>query len=106
MSPVDIEATYRRFASLVHARARRLVGNDADDICHEVFLRFLRKPPRGDRFASWFFVTTTHLCLDRLRHAARRDESWRTQATAALAGDELAGGPWEASLRLSPDLRW
>jgi len=78
---------YRRFAPLVHARARRPVRDDADDIVHEVFVRVLRSPPDREELASWFFVTTTNLCLDRLRHRARRDEGWWQEARAALDGE-------------------
>jgi len=85
----DIEAMYRRFAPLVHSRARRLVRDEADDVVHDVFVRLLRRPPDRAEVASWFYVTTTNVCLDRLRHRARRDEGWWREARGALGDGEI-----------------
>lgn len=82
-----MEALYRRFAPLIHARAQRLVGDDADEIVQEVFLRIVRTPPRAPEMASWIYVTTTNLCLDRLRRHARRDRAWLEQARHVLSGE-------------------
>lgn len=85
-----VEALYRRYAPLVHARARRLVRDDADDVVHEVFVRYLRRPPDEAQTSSWFYVTTTNVCLDRLRHRARRDEAWWSQARASFGEREFS----------------
>jgi RNA polymerase sigma factor (sigma-70 family) len=79
-----IETLYRRYAPLIHSRARRLLGSDADDIVHEVFLRWLRSPPAGDATSSWFFVTTTNACLDRIRHRNRRGDAWQDAVASAI----------------------
>jgi RNA polymerase sigma-70 factor (ECF subfamily) len=57
----------------VHARARRIVGADADDIVQELFARLLRSSPRQSAIASFIYSTSSNLCIDRLRHRARRE---------------------------------
>jgi DNA-directed RNA polymerase specialized sigma24 family protein len=52
-------------------------------------LRFLRRPPPEAQALPWLLCATTNACLDRLRHRGRRDESWRSDARAALGEDEL-----------------
>jgi RNA polymerase sigma factor (sigma-70 family) len=86
LSDSEVEALYRKYAPLVHARARRLVGDEADDVVHEVFIRFLRAARSTPESSSWFYVTTTNVCLDRLRHRARRDERWLAEVGRAAEG--------------------
>jgi RNA polymerase sigma factor (sigma-70 family) len=88
-TPDQIAELYRRHAPLVHSRARRLVRDEADDVVHEVFLRLLRRPPTGEQTLSWLLVTTTNICLDRLRARARRDEAWWSAVRAELGDDEI-----------------
>ena len=88
MGPEGLEAVYRRYAPLIHSRARRLVGDEADDVVQEVFVRYVRSPPRGG-VSSWFFVTTTRLCVDRLRHQARRDTRWQDELRTATGDGQL-----------------
>jgi RNA polymerase sigma factor (sigma-70 family) len=65
------------------------VGDDAGDVLHDVFLRFLRRPPPAEQALGWLLVATTNAALDRLRHRARRDEAWRDEVRAALSGGDL-----------------
>ncbi len=80
MDPVRLESLYRRFAPLVHAKARRIVGEaEADDLAQEVFLRLIRQGPREEQaMVDWLCSTTTNLALDRLRARARRAGPWET----------------------------
>lgn len=90
---------YQRFAPLVHARARRVLGSgsDADDVVQEVFMRLMQAPPAHDELGPWLYRTSTNLCLDRVRHGARRDEDWERDVAAAVSAagprpvDELIG---------------
>lgn len=80
-APLDartVEDLYRQHAPLVHARARRIVGADADDVVQEVFLRLLRHRPEVQEMMAWMYTTATHVALDRLRFLARRNAAWRT----------------------------
>jgi RNA polymerase sigma-70 factor (ECF subfamily) len=53
----------------------------------EVFLRVLESP---DQFRGWssastyLFGVATHLCLNRIRNRAARDERWQTRVSDAL----------------------
>ena len=62
---------------LEHIRRRGFQGNDAEDVCQDVFVRVLQggvlakaDPERG-RFRSLMLSVTTHVILDRYRK--RRD---------------------------------
>jgi len=86
---------------MVHRRARRILGNDADaeDATQEVFIRALSS---ADGFAerasvsTWLYRITTHLCINRIRDARRRRELWEERvepvephATEALSHAEI-----------------
>jgi RNA polymerase sigma-70 factor (ECF subfamily) len=81
---------YRRFAPLVHSRARRMVGDDADDVVQEVFMRLIRRPPASDRLASWIYTVSTHVCMDLLRRNARRGSAWRDNLREHLVAHRCA----------------
>ncbi len=81
-----LEDLYRRFAPLVHARVRRIVGADAEDLVQDLFIRLLHSAPDPDKTASWIYTTSTRLAIDRLRHRARRDSGWEHEVRATLEG--------------------
>ncbi|MBI4510658.1 MAG: sigma-70 family RNA polymerase sigma factor [Deltaproteobacteria bacterium] len=85
MDAEKLEDLYRRFAPLVHARARRILGDaDAEDVVQEVFLRLYRNPPRDERcMIDWIYTTSTNASLDRLRFRRRRDPSWHEEVRDA-----------------------
>jgi len=65
--------------------ARRLVGNDAEDVVQEAFLRGLRSYPRlknGDHLRAWLFRITTTTAFD---HSSTRREI----PTAELEGGAI-----------------
>jgi RNA polymerase sigma-70 factor, ECF subfamily len=86
LQPETLAELYRRFAPVVHARVRRIVGRDADDIVQELFLRLLKSRPTEGKIASWIFTTSTNLAIDRVRHRARRDAAWEAEVRAAARG--------------------
>jgi RNA polymerase sigma-70 factor, ECF subfamily len=71
-----LEELYRVYAPLVHARARRIVGDDADDVVQDVFVRLIQKPPPQEGVVSWIYVASNNACIDRLRHRNRRSTDW------------------------------
>jgi RNA polymerase sigma factor (sigma-70 family) len=73
----------------VHARACRILGAEADDVVQEVFVRLLGAEPRAEAVASFVYKTSNHLCIDRLRHTARRERpDWRHEAGRPFAPGE------------------
>ena len=76
MEEAELARLYRQYAPLVHARARRIVSDDADDIVQEVFIRLHRKPPHPDKTATWIYTTSTNLCIEKLRYRKRRHKDW------------------------------
>src|SRR5581483_11738540 len=77
MNAERLTELYRTYAPLVHARARRLVGPEADDVVQEVFLKLLRNEPNPEVMLKWLYATATNSCLDRLRKGARHGDAWQ-----------------------------
>lgn len=62
-----------RHADELLAHARRLVGDDAEDVVQEALLRGLRSYPRlahGDHLRAWLYRITTTTAFD---HTAKRN---------------------------------
>jgi RNA polymerase sigma-70 factor (ECF subfamily) len=73
----DISALYRRHVALVRGCALRILGEPAaaEDVAQEVFIRFLKHRERSGSerdTAAFLYRTSTHLALNRLRDARRR----------------------------------
>ncbi|MGC4121989.1 MAG: sigma-70 family RNA polymerase sigma factor [Myxococcales bacterium] len=83
-----LEELYRRFAPLVHAKARRIVGEaEADDVVQEVFLRYLKGGPADPKaLVDWLTTSAVNLSLDRLRFRARRGSAWEGELRDRAAG--------------------
>ncbi len=68
---------YARFAPVIFARCRRLLGDDAaaEDAMHETFIRVKQHlgsaPPEA---LAWIYRIATNYCLDELRGRARHAE--------------------------------
>jgi RNA polymerase sigma-70 factor (ECF subfamily) len=60
------------------ALAYRMLGSaaDADDILQEAFLRWHQADTTPDSPAAWLTTVVTRLCLDRLKSAQRRRETY------------------------------
>jgi RNA polymerase sigma-70 factor (ECF subfamily) len=85
------DALYRQHYARVRGIAGRLVGSEADDLCQEVFLRLLERPPGQDaNLAAWLARVTTNLGYNLLR-AARRSTAQRT-----ALGEQTEGQGWQA----------
>lgn len=72
--------------------ARRLAGDDAEDVAQETFLRALRSYPRvtsGDHLRAWLFRIATTTAFD---HTSKRARDGRLQAdpVQASADDPFA----------------
>ena len=68
------------------AHARRLVGEDAEDVAQEAFLRALRSYPQvtsGDHLRAWLFRITTTTAFD---HTHKRSRNGRMPAGAVQKG--------------------
>ena len=69
----DIAAVYRRHATLVRGRARRILGSEsaAEDVTQETFMKFLefrRSRPSELDTAAYLYRMATNLALNRLRN--------------------------------------
>lgn len=69
----DFEDTYRRHAPGAFRRARQLLGSaaEADEVVHDVFLRFIESPDkyRGQsKLSTYLYSAVTHACLNHLRN--------------------------------------
>ena len=87
MTVAEFEDVYRRCAPLVHSRARRMLGGEADDVVQEVFTRLWRRPPAHGELLPWLYRASTNACLDRLRAQQRRDPAWESQVSVAQGGE-------------------
>lgn len=70
---------YRRYAPAIYARCRRIVGHaaQAEDLCHETFIRVLRHlpdAPSDDEVLRWIYRIATNLCFNHLRDKKRHLE--------------------------------
>lgn len=82
----DIEQYYATYGRLVFSRCLRIGGGNvawAEDVTHDVFVRFLEQRERLDaskNVRGWLLTVAYHRCLDR----ARRDRSIWPRVRAAL----------------------
>lgn len=72
-SAAEVEALYRRYAPVLHARARSILGNDeaAADAVQETFARVIRHWDGFRAEASpltWMYQISTNWCLNQLRN--------------------------------------
>ncbi len=70
----DFEALFRAHYRRVYGVLYRLVGDEADDLAQEVFLRLYLRPPRGSEhdLAGWLY-RVANLGYNALRAARRRE---------------------------------
>jgi RNA polymerase sigma-70 factor (ECF subfamily) len=84
---------YRRFASMVFRRARRLLADEqaAQDVTQEVFMRMLDAYPDPGGVApsvGWLYQVTTNHCLNLLRDSKRRQALLAEHLPAGEPGRE------------------
>lgn len=96
----DVEALgelFQRHGGALFAVARRMVGDDADDLVHDVFVEAWRHAatyaPERASVRTWLLVRCRSRALDRLRSArARRSVALGMQERAPEAAAPEAGG--------------
>ncbi len=100
----DVDAAYRRYASMVLRRCRRLVRDEARAVAamHDVFVNLLRAADRLDDEApaSLLMRMATNVCLNQLRGERRRPADADDAALLAIADAEEPGGRSFARLAL------
>ncbi len=105
ISDADLSDLYMRYAPILHARARSILGDDAEaaDAVQETFARVIRA---GDGFRgessplTWMYQVNTNWCLNRIRdrrghhrkHEDHKDEIAGTGLAEADAADGLDDG--------------
>jgi RNA polymerase sigma-70 factor (ECF subfamily) len=73
----QLEDLYRRYGPDVRRRCRRMLGGEAEDAVHEVFLRIataFEVPPHPTETAFWIQRIARNYCLNELRGKRRRPE--------------------------------
>ncbi len=103
-SAAEMEALYRRYAPVLHARARSILGSDesAADAVQETFARVIRHWAEFRAEASpltWMYRISTNWCLNQLRnhkgrsrkHTDHKDEI-QPGSTEDLHGYDPVGG--------------
>jgi RNA polymerase sigma-70 factor (ECF subfamily) len=95
MTSDQMAELYRKHGWYVVKRGRFLLGNasDADEVCHEVFLRLAMARPSftaENPPTAWFFRVTTNLCIDRIRAQKRHARYHPEQVSEAGKIEERA----------------
>jgi RNA polymerase sigma factor (sigma-70 family) len=93
----------RRHLGMVFATARRLVGDahEAEEITQTVFQLFAGKAgtiEAGQPLAGWFYHTTRHHALHRIRSEGRRRQREQLAADMNPATESAPPPPWIAEL--------
>jgi RNA polymerase sigma-70 factor, ECF subfamily len=70
-----LDVLFQQHYARVYAVLYRLVGDEADDLAQEVFLRLYRRPPRETDadLAAWLYRVATNLGYNALRSQRRRE---------------------------------
>jgi len=84
-------ALFRQHYDRVYQVLYRLVGDQADDLAQEVFLRLYQRPPRetGAELAGWLYRVATRLGYNALRGRRR----WQNQRDSL--GQQTWGQGWQ-----------
>jgi len=89
------EALFQRYYEPVYRLLYRLVGDEADDLAQEVFLRLYRRPPpvTGAQLAAWLYRVASRLGYNALRARKRweqhRDRLGQADGDASWQGTEI-----------------
>ena len=84
------ETLFHRHYGRVHGLLHRLVGDDADDLAQEVFLKLHQRPPGRltEDLSAWLYRVATNAGYNALRSRRR----WRHHRDAI--GDSIDGMGW------------
>src|SRR5438105_2228328 len=71
-------AEFTALRPLLFSAAYRMLGRafDAEDMVQEAWLRYVRSAPEVRETRAWLLRTLTRLCIDELRSARARRESY------------------------------
>ena len=79
---------FQRYYRRVYGILYRLVGEEADDLAQEVFLRLYRRPPGAETaLSAWLYRVATRLGYNALR-AERRRQSYQQRAWESEANHQ------------------
>ena len=90
-----LAALYDRYAVLLHAVGRRMLGDgrEVEDVVHDVFLEAWHKAAHYDvargSVRAWMLLRMRSRCLDRMKSAHER----RSRPFGELTIEELGAGP-------------
>ncbi len=96
ISDAELSDLYMRYAPILHARARSILGSaaEADDAVQETFARVLRA---GDGFRgessplTWMYQVNTNWCLNRLRDRKGHDRKHHDHRDEIVGSDASDG---------------
>jgi RNA polymerase sigma factor (sigma-70 family) len=95
MKAALLEELYRAHGPAVLRRARQILRNDDDarDALQEIFLSLADDQPFEHRggATAWFYLRTTHFCLNRLRDARNRARLRGERGEQAAASEPARG---------------
>lgn len=80
---------FRCYGPMLLVRAKRIVGDDADDVVQEVFLRLMKSPPEHEELKAWLYRTCTNLCITNMRYRARRKDDWQRDVKAIVESRKI-----------------
>jgi RNA polymerase sigma-70 factor (ECF subfamily) len=108
---IAFEALFQRYYQRIHTVLHRLVGDEADDLAQEVFLRLYRQPPplQGDELGAWLHRVALNLGYNALRHGKRQGRyEALTQAVPTEAWQRAEPTPEAETLRQDTQrqVRW
>ncbi len=98
MPALDVEHTYLRYFPIIREKCSRMLRDraEAQDIAQETFARLWSARDQlhdADAVASWIYMTSTRLAVDRYRSARRQDHG-------ELATDDVVGSDLDAGDRV------
>lgn len=102
--PLDVDALYRRYGSMVQRRCRHLLRDEqaAAEATQDVFVELVRRSDRLDAGApsALLYRIATNTCLNRLRSKRRRPEDAGGELVERIASAPDPSESWLAALTL------
>jgi RNA polymerase sigma-70 factor (ECF subfamily) len=98
------EALFRGYYDAIYRALYRMVGDEADDLAQEVFLRLHDRPPQGGeaKIRAWLYRVATRLGYNALR-GRRRQEKHRDRLAASTAGAGWVDAPPDPAAEIERD---
>lgn len=94
ISDAELSELYVRYAPILHARARSILGDqaEADDAVQETFARVIRA---GDQFRAeaspltWMYQISTNWCLNRIRDRKGHDKKHHDRRGEIVGSEQV-----------------